>query len=125
LYNKKAAFRGYTPHDVTLTAHSILARFFGSATLTGCPSWHHQALLNTEGTPLRVTATTTVSGIRMVEGIERTDKHCAVGVQFHPEAAVVKHLGKGINNTNANHFMTYDAAMPLFRAFVEESKKHK
>ena len=118
-------YRDYVPHAVTLTAGSLLAGFFGTTTLTGCPSWHHQAILSTEGTPLRVTATTAVSGIDMVEGVERTDKRCAVGVQFHPEAAVVKHLGKGVNNDNASQFMSYDAAMPLIRAFVEECGKDK
>jgi len=116
-------YRDYTPHDVTLTDGSLLSRYFGTTTLTGCPSWHHQAILSTEGTPLRVTATTTVSGIDMVEGVERTDKDCAVGVQFHPEAAIVKHIGKGVNNANASQFMTYDAALPLFRAFIDECKQ--
>ena len=116
-------YRDYTAHDVTLTDGSMLARYFGATTLTGCPSWHHQSILSTEGTQLRVTATTTVSGIDMVEGVERTDKRCAVGVQFHPEAAIVKHIGKGINNANASQFMTYDAALPLFRAFINECKK--
>ena len=115
-------YRDYTPHDVTLTKGSVLVGFFGATTLTGCPSWHHQALLSTEGTPLRVTATTTVSGIDMVEGIERTDKRCAVGVQFHPEAAIVKHTGKAVNNENADQFMAYEAAIPLFRAFIEVCK---
>ena len=59
----------------------------------------------------------------MVEGIERTDKRCAMGVQFHPEAAIVKHIGKGINNENASEFMNYDAAIPLLRAFIEVCKK--
>ena len=115
-------YRDYTPHDVTLTKGSLLARFFGTTTLTGCPSWHHQALLSTKGTPLRVTATTTVSGIDMVEGIEHTDKRCAVGVQFHPEAAIVKHTGRAVNSANADQFMTYEAAIPLFRAFIEVCK---
>ena len=115
-------YRDYTPHNVTLSSGSLLARYFGTTTLTGCPSWHHQAILSTEGTPLSVTATTNVSGIDMVEGIERTDKRCAVGVQFHPEAAIVKHIGKGVDNTNAREFMTYDAAMHLLRAFIEECK---
>ena len=115
-------YRDYAPHDVTLSEGSLLARFFGTATLTGCPSWHHQALLSTDGTPLRVTATTTVSSIDMVEGIERTDKRCAVGVQFHPEAAIVKHTGRAVNNENADQFMAYDAAIPLFRAFIEVCK---
>jgi hypothetical protein len=35
-------------------------------------------------------------------------------VQFHPEAAIVKHLGKGVNNANASQFMSYKTAMPLF-----------
>ena len=61
----------------------------------------------------------------MVEGVERTDKRCAVGVQFHPEATIVKHIGKGVNNANASQFMTYDAAMPLLSAFIEECKKSK
>ena len=116
-------YRDYAPHDVTLSEGSVLAHFFGTTTLTGCPSWHHQALLSTEGTPLRVTATTTVSGIDMVEGIERTDKRCAVGVQFHPEAAIVKHTGRAVNSANAREFMPYDAAIPLFRTFIEVCKK--
>ena len=112
-------YRDYVPHSATLTDGSLMARYFGNTTLTGCPSWHHQALLGIENTPLRVTAITTVSGIDMVEGIERTDKTCAIGVQFHPEAAIVKHIGKAVNNENADQFMTYDEAMPLFRAFIE------
>ena len=66
---------------------------------------------------------TTVSGIDMLEGIERTDKACAVGVQFHPEAAIVKHTGKAVNNENADLFMTYDSAINLFRAFISVCKK--
>jgi len=72
-------YRDYTPHDVTLTDGSLLSRYFGTTTLTGCPSWHHQAIL--------------------------------------------KHIGKGVNNANASQFMTYDAALPLFRAFIDECKK--
>ena len=116
-------YRDYTPHSVTLMKGSVLAGFFGTTTLAGCPSWHHQALLSTEDTPLRVTGITTVSGIDMLEGIERTDKACAVGVQFHPEAAIVKHTGKAVNNENADLFMTYDSAINLFRAFISVCKK--
>ena len=96
-----------------------------AATIICCPSWHHQALLGTGGTPLRVTATTTVSGIDMIEGIERTDKERAIGIQFHPEAAIVKHIGKGLNNANASLFMTRDAALPIFRAFIGECKSNE
>lgn len=116
-------YRDYAPHSVTLTDGSLLAGFFGATTLTGCPSWHHQSVLSTEGTPLRVTGTSTVSDIETVEGIERTDKRCAVGVQFHPEAAVVKHTGKAVNNGNAGLFMSYEAAMPLFHAFIDACRR--
>ena len=94
-------YRDYVPHSVTLPEGSKLSEFYNTTTLTNCPSWHHQTILGTEGTPLRVAATATVAGVEMVEGIERTDKTCALAVQFHPEAAVVKHLGKAVNNDNA------------------------
>lgn len=112
-------YRDYTPHDVKLAGDSHLAKMFGTTTLTAVPSWHHQAILSVDGTPLSVTATTSVSGIETIEGIERKDKRCAVAVQFHPEAAIVKHLGKGVNNANASQFMSYETAMPLFRSFIE------
>ena len=67
---------------------------------------------------MRVAATATVYGIEMVEGIERTDKSCALAVQFHPETAVVKHLGKAVNNDNAGLFMSYDDGMRIFKSFV-------
>ncbi|MBP3228138.1 MAG: gamma-glutamyl-gamma-aminobutyrate hydrolase family protein [Bacteroidaceae bacterium] len=116
-------YRDYAPHDVTLTDGSLPARFFGTTKLTACPSWHHQSILSTEGTPLRVVGTTSVSGVEMTEAVERTDKRCAIGLQFHPEAAVAKHLGKGVNNANAARFMPYDTALPFFRAFIEECKQ--
>ena len=67
-------YRDYTPHDVNIASDSRLAKMFGTTALTAVPSWHHQAILSVEGTPLCVTATTTVSGMETVEGIERKDK---------------------------------------------------
>jgi len=80
----------YTPHDVNIASDSRLAKMFGTTALTAVPSWHHQAILSVEGTPLCVTATTTVSGMEIVEGIEHKDKRCAVAVQFHPEVANIE-----------------------------------
>ena len=48
--------------------------------------------------------------------VERTDKTFAVGLQFHPEAALVKHPDGTENQTN---YMDYDAALTVFRAIVE------
>ena len=117
-------YRDHTPHTVTLAADSKLAEFYSTTTLTGCPSWHHQAILDTEGTPLRVTATTTVSGKEMVEGVERTDKKCAVAVQFHPEEAVMKQIGKARVSSNADQFMAYDDAMKIFTSFINAIRSH-
>ena len=111
-------YRDYVPHSVTLAEDSKLAEFYSTTTLTKCPSWHHQAILSTDGTPLRVTATAVESGVETIEGVERTDKRCAIAVQFHPEAAVVKHLGKAVNNDNADQFMSYDEGMRIFKSFV-------
>ena len=115
-------YRDHTPHSVTLATDSKLAEFYSTTTLTACPSWHHQAILGTEGTPLRVSATTTVSGKEMIEGVERTDKKCAFGVQFHPEEAVMKHIGKARVSSNADQFMPYDEAMKTFTSFIEACK---
>lgn len=47
----------------------------------------------------------------------RTDKTFAIGLQFHPEAALVKHLE---NADNRNDFMDYDTALSIFRWIVQE-----
>ena len=137
-------YRDYVPHTVNIAAGSLLSGFVsttarprstlvastrkglkkGTLALDGCPSWHHQAMLSVEGTPLRCVGTTTVSGIPMIEAVERTDKHCAVGLQFHPEAAIVKRTGKHINNANADEFMTYDEAMHIFKTFISKCKSN-
>jgi hypothetical protein len=59
-------------------------------------------------------------GIRIVEAIERKDKPFAIGLQFHPEAALVKHLNHARNSRN---FMDYDTALSFFKRIVQESVK--
>ena len=53
----------------------------------------------------------------MIEAIERTDKTFAVGLQFHPEAALVKHLE---NVENRDDYMDYDTALSIFQWIVQE-----
>ena len=43
--------------------------------------------------------------------MERTDKALAIGFQFHPEAAVVKHLDHA---ENRDSYMDYDTAISVF-----------
>ena len=89
----------------------------GTETLTGCPSWHHQAVKSVDNTRLVVTGYTETDGIQMIEAVERTDKTFAVGLQFHPEAALVKHLEKA---ENQGDYMDYDTALSIFRWVVQQ-----
>ena len=111
------AYRDYVPHSVSVEKDSILYDMVGTDTVEGCPSWHHSGVENTDNTRLRVTGETDTNGITIIEAVERTDKMFAMGIQFHPEAAIVKHLDGG---SNAGTFMDYDTALGIFRYIVEE-----
>ena len=118
--NQKAtpdSYRDYAPHDVQIVSDSFLYEMVSSNVLTGCPSWHHQAIRNVDNTRLVITGITETNGVQMIEAVERTDKTFAVGLQFHPEAALVKHLE---NADNRNDFMDYDTALSIFQWIVEE-----
>jgi len=109
-------YRDYAAHDVQVVPGSFLYEMTGEEILTGCPSWHHQAVENVDFTRLKVTGYVETSGIRMIEAVERTDKDFAVGLQFHPEAAVVKHLDGA---DNRDDYMDYETALSFFRWIVE------
>lgn len=109
------SYRDYAPHDVTVAKDSLLYSITGRETLTGCPSWHHQAVRNVDHTRLRVVGSLDTNGIEMIEAVERVDKTFALGLQFHPEAAIVKHLNHA---ENANHFMSYEDALVFFTYLI-------
>ena len=52
----------------------------------------------------------------MIEAVERTDKAFALGVQLHPEAALVKHLDDA---GNKGDFMDCDTALTIIRRVLE------
>ena len=113
-------YRDYAPHDVSvLDTASWPYRIGGGSTVHGVPSWHHQAAGSVAGTPLRVTGTTTTDGIDIIEAVQRTDKAFAVGLQYHPEAALVKRLD---HDENANDFMSYDEAVAYFKELVHQAR---
>jgi len=117
--NEKAtpeSYRDYAPHDVQVAPDSILYQMVGKETLSGCPSWHHQAVKSVSD-PLVVTGYLDTNGIDIIEAVQRTDKTCAIGIQFHPEAAIVKHL-EGIEN--ADDFMDIDTALSIFQWIVNQ-----
>ena len=115
--------RHYTPHDVVVTDHeSLLWAIAQCDTIHGAPSWHHQAVGSINGTPLRVTAITTDDGISVIEAIERTDKTFALGVQYHPEEAVRRHLDHA---ANAHRFMPLDEGLAYFQALIHHARQAK
>lgn len=108
--------RHYTPHDVTVTdTTSLLYSICRTTTIHNVPSWHHQAAGDISGTPLRVTAVTTHDGVDVIEAVERTDRHFALGVQFHPEEAVRMHLA---GEPQAAQFMPLEDAVKYFKALI-------
>ncbi len=118
--NEKAApdsYRDYAPHEVQIAADSHLYSMVHTDVLEGCPSWHHQAVNNVDNTRLAVTGYTMTHGIPMIEALERTDKTFAIGLQFHPEAALVKHLE---NADNQDLFMDYETAFSFFQWLVQK-----
>jgi len=115
-------YRDYSPHVVDVTDKgSLLYTITQSDVIEGVPSWHHQAIGSVEGTALSVTGTTTTDGIEIVEVCERKDKSFVMGLQYHPEAAVVKWLD---NVPNASSFISYSNAMEFFNAFALAAKKY-
>ena len=110
------AYRDYAPHDVIIKEDSIAHRFSGETLIQGAPSWHHQAVENTEGTNLEVTGTLNVNGVEMIEIVERTDKDFAIGLQYHPEVVIDKNLDC---QTNAADYMSYEDALEVFEYLVD------
>ena len=80
-----------------------------------CPSWHHQAVLNVDDTNLIVSGSVDTNSEKMIEILEYTGKDFIIDFQFHPEAAVVKHL-QGAEN--ADEFMDRETALPVFEALI-------
>ena len=117
LKNTPDSYRDYAPHSIVLEGEdTLLFKIYGTNQVEKVPSWHHQAVESVEDTNLIVTAKTKTNGIDIIEAVERTDKSFAVGLQFHPEAAAVKHLE---NAENAAQFMDYSTAMRCFDYFIQ------
>ena len=113
--------RYYTPHDVTVTdSTSLLFAIAGTDVIHDVPSWHHQAVGDVTNTPLKVTGVTTTDGIDVIEAIERTDKHFALGVQFHPEEAIRKDL---TDQPDAHRFMSLEVAVKYFTALIDNAQE--
>ena len=107
---KPGSYRDFAFHDVDVTEkNSILYRIAGAATVRRVPSWHHQMVGSVEGTRLKITGVTVTDGIGVIEAVERPDKTFVLGIQYHPEIAVVRGLD--------------DSSVEYFRAIVGLAKQ--
>ncbi len=107
----KEGHRGYAFHDVTVISDdSLLYSMTKTDLLQNAPSWHHQAVRNVDGTRLVVTGTTDTCGIDIIEAVERPDKAFVLGLQFHPEIAVIQQQDED--------FLVY------FTSLVEEASRY-
>ena len=110
-------YREYAPHEALIEEDSLLYKTAGASILYGCPSWHHQAVKSVEDTNLVVTAYTITEGVPIIEAVERIDKTFIIGIQYHPEAAVCKHLD---HMDNEDDFMDNRAALSVFDYIVNK-----
>ena len=95
------AYRDFAFHDVRVVEKdSLLYRIVDREVIPKAPSWHHQAVGSVEGTPLRVTGVFEAPGTELIEAVERPDKAFVLGLQFHPEIAVVR----GLDETSILYF---------------------
>lgn len=116
-HRQAGAYSDYAAHSIRITQDdSLMYAIVGARELHGVPSRHHQAVQPFDDLPLRVTAVTETDGVEIIEAIERTDCRFALGVQFHPEAAVMKHLDGA---QNADMYMEMETALRFFTALVE------
>ena len=104
------SYRDFAFHDVDVTEkNSILYRIAGEITVRRVPSWHHQMVGSVEGTRLKITGVTVTDGIGVIEAVERPDKTFVLGLQYHPEIAVVRGLD--------------ESSIEYFRAIVSMAKQ--
>lgn len=107
----------FASHDVDVVKDSLLYEITKKEKLVNVPSWHHQGVLSVENTKLTVTASNTYDGITLIEGVERKDLSFCLGVQFHPEVAVRKHVDK---EKDEDKYMDHDLASSFFRALARQ-----
>ncbi len=116
---RPGAYRDYAPHSVRTFANSRVRELAGCEYLHGCPSWHHQAIQAAPGMTAIVTASHVDHGLEIVEALECPDKTFAVGLQFHPEAAIIKRMNGA---ANADDFMSCDRALRFFTALIDAAR---
>ena len=107
----------FVAHPVSvISKDSLLYKITGKETIDNVPSWHHQAVEDTENTRLVVIAKAATDNKSIIEGVERSDKRFCIGIQFHAEVAVRKYVE---NEKDAGSFMDCDTALSFFKALLD------
>ena len=119
---KEDAPKDFAHNDVQVVEDTLLYSIMERDLLKGCPCWHHQAVKNVEGTPLKVSGYTMTGQVPMIEVVERNDQTFALGVQFHPEASVLK---KCRHSRNRKLYLDCDSSLLLFRSLAAAGLKKR
>ncbi len=107
--------KSFAAHPVTVSENSLLYKVVGKTQIEDVPSWHHQAVLSVEGTPLSVVATYDTGGVEIIEAVENQQLTFCLGLQFHPEVAVAKVVSK---SEDAGNYTDHDTSLTFFKAII-------
>ena len=110
----------FAAHSVTAAEDSLFYEVAGKTLIEDVPSWHHQAVISVEETPLTVTGTCDTNGVTMIEAVEDPTLRFCLGVQFHPEISVAKTVNQ---SEDAENYTDYDTSLSFFKAIIEAGRK--
>ena len=116
--HRDPAKKTFASHPVNVTKDSLLYRITGKEVIDNVPSWHHQAVISVEGTPLDVVGTYDTNGVEMIEAVENKKLRFCLGVQFHPEISVAKVAAQ---SEDADKYTDYDTSLSFFKALLKET----
>ena len=108
-------------HDISIRRESLMYDIVGANLLRNVSSWHHQAMISTEGSNLTATAFAYCGGVRIIEAIELQANGFCLGLQFHPEMACGNVLNEGMRKEDVNN---YDICLRYFQSLVEYSASY-
>ena len=109
----------FASHPVTVSKDSLLYEVAGKELIEKTPSWHHQAVISVEGTPLTIVGTYNTNGVNMIEAVENQKLRFCLGVQFHPEIPVAKVVNQ---SEDTEHYTDYDTSLSFFKAIIKAAQ---
>ena len=108
--------KNFVSHPVNVSKDSLFYKIVGKESIERVPSWHHQAVISVEGTPLTVVGTYDTNGVTMIEAVEDQKLNFCLGLQFHPEISVAKVVN---HSEDAEKYTDYDTSISFFKAIID------